>query len=114
VISAIATVEVPAALWRKHRLGELTVDACALLVRAFEADVARGGAGTQLVAVALTAEVLESAAALTAVHPLRAYDAVQLASAHAARRADPVIDAFACFDADLSAAATTERFRPLH
>lgn len=113
VVSAIARVEVPAALWRKQRLGEVAAETCALLVRAFAADLASGGASTRLLAVALTAAVLEDAARLTAVHPLRAYDAVQLACARAARAADPAITTFACFDAGLASAAIADRFRPL-
>lgn len=110
VVSAIARVEVPAALWRKQRLDEVSADACALLVRAFEADLASGGAGTQLLAVALAGPVLDDAALLAARRGLRAYDAVQLACARAARRADPGIDTFACFDVALSAAAAAEGF----
>lgn len=38
VISQIARVEVPAALWRKHRSGELDADSASVLVLASEAD----------------------------------------------------------------------------
>ncbi len=41
---------------------------------------------------------------------LRAYDAVQLASAEAARAADPGCDSFACFDASLRDAAAGAGF----
>lgn len=41
-----------------------------------------------MVAVAARGPVLEDAARLVATHALRAYDAVQLASARAARQAD--------------------------
>ncbi|MGH3611225.1 MAG: hypothetical protein ACRDRK_01100 [Pseudonocardia sp.] len=38
MVSQIARVEVPAALWRKQRSGELDVDSASVLVLAFEAD----------------------------------------------------------------------------
>ena len=38
VISAIARVEVPSALWRKARTGELEDAAASILVSAFELD----------------------------------------------------------------------------
>jgi uncharacterized protein len=38
IISQLARVEVPAALWRKHRLGELPAVDTAILIAAFEAD----------------------------------------------------------------------------
>ena len=78
---------------------------------AFEADYD----GTEreaplFAAVALTPAVLESAAQVTATHALRAYDAVQLASALAAREADPGCGEFACFDDGLRAAAARNGF----
>ena len=111
IVSSIARVEVPAALWRKERLGELQTADAEVLVAAFEADYH----GTDreepvLAAVALAPAVLESAAQVTATHSLRAYDAVQLASALAARKADPGCTEFACFDDDLRAAAARSGF----
>jgi predicted nucleic acid-binding protein len=97
---------VPAALWRKHRAGELTSEDAALLTSAFEADY--DGTPTEsprFASVAVDAAILDLAARLTAVHPLRAYDAVQLASALTVRSVDPTCDAFACFDRALRAAA---------
>lgn len=113
MVSGVARVEVPAALWRKQRLGELSAQDCALLVRAFAADLARGAAGTVLLAVALADAVLADAAALVATNPLRAYDAIQLACARAARSADPRLTTFACFDVGLAAAAAADGFAPL-
>lgn len=54
--------------------------------------------------------MLETAAQVSATHALRAYDAVQLASALAAREADPGCTEFACYDADLRAAAARSGF----
>lgn len=111
VISQIARVEVPAALWRKHRSGELDADSASVLVLAFEADYF----GTEdepprFAAVRLAETVLDDAARLSGVHGLRAYDAVQLATARAAVDADPSCTAFAAFDRTLRAAAAAEGF----
>ena len=112
VVSALARVEVPAALWRKQRLGQLSVADASLLTRAFEVDYrgSDGGESPRLPAVAANGAVLEQAVELVAVHPLRAYDAVQLASAIAARSAEPECRSFACFDARLRAAAGRSGF----
>jgi uncharacterized protein len=111
IVSAIARVEVPAALWRKERLGELQSADAEVLMAAFEADYHGTDRGPPLfAAVALGPAVLESAAQVTATHSLRAYDAVQLASALAAREAEPGCTKFACFDDDLRAAAARGGF----
>lgn len=110
-IGAAARVEVPAALWRKQRLGELEPGDARILVLAFEADCAdTGGQAARFAMVALTADVLEAAAQLVAIHPLRSYDGIQLACALAAREADPGCARFACFDGQLRAAAAARGF----
>lgn len=78
-----------------------------MLVEAFEWD----WFGDELAVVAVTDEVLEEAARSAARHPLRAYDATQLATASIARSADPELTFFACFDATLTTAARAEGFR---
>lgn len=115
VVSAIARVEVASALWRKQRAGELAAEACAVLLRAFAADLAGSGgaAGTTLLEVAVSSRVLVDAARLTGSGRLRSYDAVQLASARAARAADPSVVTFACFDRRLGEAAAAEGFAAL-
>jgi len=105
VVSALARVEVPAAFWRKVRTGQLSAADAAVLASAFQFDCADPAV---LVVVAPTVGVLEHAARLVAVHPLRAYDAVQLASALAVRAADREVTEFACFDAGLRSAAAAE------
>jgi predicted nucleic acid-binding protein len=108
VVSAAARVEVPAALWRKTRMRELQVEDAAVLVQAFEADWNdREG---RFLPVALPSPILEDAAGLAASRELRAYDAVQLACARAARDVDPQINVFLCFDEQLRAAAAREGF----
>jgi predicted nucleic acid-binding protein len=108
VVSAVARVEVPAAIWRKHRLGQLSAADAGVLTSAFEADWY--DATGPFVAIAAVGDVLADAAALVGTHGLRAYDAVQLASAAAARAADPEVDTVLCFDTDLSEAAAREGF----
>jgi uncharacterized protein len=112
IVASIARVEVPAALWRKERLGELQSADAEVLVAAFEADYdGTDREGPAFAAVALVPAVLEIAAQLTATQALRAYDAVQLASALVAREADPGCRDFACYDVDLRAAAARSGFR---
>jgi hypothetical protein len=110
-ISAIARAEVPAALWRKTRTRELDDSAASILVSAFESDF-HGDLETpsRFAVVSLTEVVLVSAAREAARHALRAYDAVQLASALAVRETDPRCNHFACFDAELRGAASREGF----
>jgi predicted nucleic acid-binding protein len=110
-VSALARVEVPAALARKYRTGELSADDMTLLIDQFTADF--HGTPTRaplFTAVAVTGRVLNHAAALATRHGLRAYDAVQLASAITARQADSACDAFACFDKNPASAAQAEGF----
>ncbi len=106
VVSALARVEVPAALWRKTRSGELDDAAASILVSAFELDFhGDPDFDSRFTIVAPTEPVLITAAHETARHALRAYDAVQLASALAVREIDPRCDRFACFDTELRRAA---------
>jgi predicted nucleic acid-binding protein len=111
VVSSLARVEVPAALWRKHRIGQLSAQDAGLLAADFAADW-HEPAGP-FVPVQVGGRVLERAAAMMAGHALRAYDGVQLACAYAAREADPQVDSFLCFDDSLSEAAAREGFQLL-
>lgn len=115
VVSCLARVEVPAAIWRKHRIGELSVDEVAVLVAEFEADYLGDDKDEppRLAAVGLPAPVLERAARLVATHGLRAYDGVQLASALEVSEAAPEVDRFATFDTALRSAALAEGLRLL-
>jgi predicted nucleic acid-binding protein len=111
VVSQLARVEVPAALWRKQRLGELDPQHVHVLLADFEADYF--GAADELprlAVVATTGPVLDVAARVTGVHALRAYDAVHLATAISVRQADPECGAFVAFDGQLRAAAAAEGF----
>lgn len=111
VIACLARVEVPAAFWGKVRTGELAVDDANVLVSAFEYDYHGNEDDDPMFAVVSHNEsTLIDAARHAARHQLRAYDAVQLACAIAARRADPSVQTIAVFDRALRAAAIAERF----
>lgn len=111
LVSTLARVETPAALWRKHRMGELALTDLTVLIAAFEADY-HGSAdqAPRFGVIATTPTVLETAVRLVGVHGLRAYDAVQLASAKAAARAVPDCRTVAAFDNTLRTAAAAEGF----
>ncbi len=101
----------PTAVWRKHRLGELSSEDAAVLVEEFEWDwFGEADAEVRFAVVDVTDDVLELAARSAARHSLRAFDAVQLASAVAARAASSDVTEFACFDASLANAARAEGF----
>ena len=109
-MSVLARVEVAAALWRKHRIGDLPLADTQVLLAEFEADWHDEGESQSFLRVAVTEDVLEEAARCIARHPLRAFDAVQLASAVAARAAHPDLNIFLCFDVRLATAAAAEGF----
>lgn len=105
-VSALARVEVPAALWGKVRIGELGPPDAAALVQEFEADFfGTEGEPPRFAVLALAMPTLDAAAARAAAHGLRAYDAVQLASAITVREADEDCASVACFDRYLRDAA---------
>jgi predicted nucleic acid-binding protein len=111
VIAALARVEVPAALWRKQRMGELSASDARVLTADFEADYfGTDSEPPRFAAVAVTGSLLNEAATLCATHGLRAYDAVQLSAALAVRGADESCAAFAAFDRSLRTAAAAEGF----
>jgi uncharacterized protein len=111
VVSALARVEVPSALWRKARTGELDDAAANTVVSAFELDFHGGvDSSSRFTVVSPTEPVLITAAREAARHTLRAYDAVQLASALAVREVDARCERFACFDIELRRAASRAGF----
>lgn len=102
-VARIAFVEAHSALARAQAGGRLSSG---------DADEARSRFLLLWAAAAvieLDPVLAERAAALATRHRLRAYDAVQLASALAGRGDDPVT--FACFDEELAAAARREGFQ---
>lgn len=108
-ISVLARVEVPAAISRKRRVGELGPDRAAALAAEFAADVKGTGLeAPRFMVVPVANAILAAAVRLVARHgPLRAYDAVQLATALAVIEVDPSTR-FISFDTQLNAAAAAE------
>ena len=107
VISELAKVEVPAAIWRKHRLGGFSAKDARDLCRQFSIDFAFWVSPQDTQVIKASTDILHTAADLVARHPLRAYDAMQLASAlevlHVVGECT-----FGCFDRQLSTAASIE------
>lgn len=111
VVSQLARVEVPAALWRKHRVGQQPAEAVRLLIRDFEADYFGATRAEPRFAVsALRPAMLDAAARAVEVHGLRGSDGVQLASALAVRSAAPECATMAAFVGSLRDAAAAEGF----
>lgn len=109
VVSQLCAVEVPAAIWRKQRMGELAVEDAHVLGTAFDVDYyGNEDAAPRFVVVAVHDDVVADAARLCAVHPLRAYDAVQLASALAVAALGANRLSFVAFDVQLRRAAAAE------
>lgn len=90
-------------------MGVLEAGNAALLTAAAGADI-RGadGRAARFVVLAVAPGLLQHARRLVAVHPLRVYDAVQLATALVARDAWPGCERFVCFDRGLGRAAAAE------
>jgi predicted nucleic acid-binding protein len=113
VVSQLARVEVPAALWRRHRMGKFSAVTARRLVNHFETDYYGSTNDDELprfAVVTASEPVLDAAARFCATHGLRAYHAVQLASAHLAAATDPECTTFAAFDGALRDAAAAEGF----
>ncbi len=111
IVSQVARVEVPAAIWRKNRVNALSAGDASVLIAVFEDDYyGFDEKRPRFVTVAVTSRVLDTAARLTGVHGLRVYDAVQLASAQEVAAVDPGCKTFAAFDGGLRSAAATEGF----
>lgn len=111
IVSVLARVEVPSAIWRKQRLRELNAADARVLIDDFEADYFGTDAEPpRFAAVITTADVLDEATRLCAAHSLRAFDAIQLSSAIVARSADPTCATLAAFDSALRLAASREDF----
>ena len=112
-VSVLARVEVTAAFWRMHRSGELSAVQARVLSQAFEADLWGGTREPRFIVMAVTEQVLDDAVAAVATHGLRAYDAVQLASAIGVRMHDPACSTFVSFDRKLQDAAASSGFAVL-
>ncbi len=89
-VSALSAIEISAALWRRAREHDLDGDIAAGLVARATSDM------TEMLVVEPRGAVLDLAAALVAKHPLRAYDAMQLASALRLSRSARLPMTFGC------------------
>jgi predicted nucleic acid-binding protein len=111
IVSDLSAVEVPSAIWRKQRMGELAPEDASVLLAAFGHDLCGGTyEAPRYAAVSLGSEVLRRAADLLPRHELRPSDAIQLASAIVARGSLEFCDTFATFDRRLGIAAAAEGF----
>ena len=107
VVSALARVEVPSALWRKARARSLDGTDARLLTASFEGDwYGSPDEPPRFPVVTTSWALLAEAARLCETHDLRASDAIQLASALSTMGGERI--EFACFDRRLSAAAEAE------
>jgi predicted nucleic acid-binding protein len=104
--SAFTRVEVRAALRRRERTGDLTPDDTDRLVRRVELFFE-----TRVAELPVTDPVLRYAESLADRHPLKAYDAIQLAVFAVQREAvDGPSLVFVCADRQLTNAANTEGY----
>ena len=102
-ICSIAQVEFHSAVWRLRRVGELDVNAAKQAAELFDSQFR-----DKFVRHSLDDWTLNRASELTSRHPLRAYDAVQLASCLALARTMPESPTFVCADRRLLTAAKAE------
>jgi predicted nucleic acid-binding protein len=105
--SSVSAVEVPAALWRRARQGDLTTEIAARHSARIATDL------TEVELVEVRGPVLELAAGLVRTHPLRAYDAIQLASALRLAQQTGLALTFTCADRGLTAVALAEGMKAL-
>jgi predicted nucleic acid-binding protein len=105
--AAVSLVEVPAALWRRARAGDVTAEQARRLAAKVATDLA------EVELVEARGPILALAAQLVETHPLRAYDAIQLAAALRLSRETGIALTFACSDKTLLDVAKAEGVRPL-
>ena len=84
----------------------LTLDNTLILIRTFESDVFE--ASCVLAPIRATSEILDDAAGLAEVYGLRAFIAVQLATARVARSLDSECRSMAAFDIEFRRASARE------
>jgi len=101
-LSRIADVEVTAAIARRRGQPTLSIAEAAFALNQFRVDFTQDYRITEL-----TASLLGQAAILADTHALRAYDAVQLASALEIHRLEPSLTLISA-DQELNAAAKAE------
>jgi predicted nucleic acid-binding protein len=100
--NVIAYVEAFAAFARRRREGRLSRGDYRRTIQELQSD------WDHYLLLEVTNEVIRRAADLTAIHPLRAYDAIHLASAKVLQERVRGPVSFACWDSNLSAGAKRE------
>jgi predicted nucleic acid-binding protein len=103
--SQLSLVEVTCAIWRRSRAGDLGGGDAKRLIKQLATDL------SELEVLEARTAVLLLATAVAERHPLRAYDAVQLASALRLATSSGIATTFVCSDENLCAAAVAEGLR---
>ena len=104
VLLALARAELHSALRRRQRLGDIDGEETATVIARFESHLR-----TRFLHQPVNDVVVDTACHLLARHPLRAYDALQLAGCVVFSGASPDRVAFACADKRLLEAAEKEQ-----
>lgn len=107
VILDIAPIEARSAIRRREREGDISRSEADRILRRIDDDAA-----SFFEVLPSSAAVIQEAARLLDRHPLRAYDAMQLAGCRIASRGAPGPWKFACADNRLCAAAEREGLTP--
>ena len=109
VILDLTPVEARSAVRRREREGDIAAADAVLVLRRIEDDTS-----VLFLVQPSTSAVIEEAARLIDRHPLRAYDALQLAGCLVVREGMPEPVIFVCADARLCEAATDEGLKTLN
>lgn len=102
-LSAVAQVELHSAVRRRQRAGDLDTVAARQLLEQFDLHLK-----SLFLRQGVNDTVLDLACGLIERHPLRAYDALQLAGCLVLKTAAPETPVFVCADQDLLRAAEAE------
>lgn len=109
LVSALSGVEVHSAIKRRQRMGELESAHAAEAIAVLASELA------QMTEQPVNAPVIETAKQMLDHHPLRALDAIQLASCWTVRAVSGITDiVFAASDEALLQAAAAEGFQILN
>ena len=109
VILVLTPLEARSAIRRREREGDIAAADVNRVLRQIEDDCS-----TLFLTQPLSSPVMEEAARLIDRHPLRAYDALQLAGCLVVREGMPEPVTFVCADARLCEAATNEGLKTLN
>ncbi len=102
-VCSITQVEFHAAIWRRHRIGELDSERIEFAIERFNVRL-----GTEFLRCSVDDRTLNLASDMVAQHGLRAYDAVQLAACLVLETRADEAPTFVCADRRLLDAAEAE------